>query len=84
MDADGTIVLGQDQDAPADVYDAAESLSGAVTDLNVWSRRLRGDEMAAISGCLTRGKGDVLDWDTSDFEIGLDCSITEVGEFTFN
>ncbi|XP_045107747.1 uncharacterized protein LOC123502647 [Portunus trituberculatus] len=75
MDTDGTIVLGQDQDAPADVYDAAESLSGSVTDMNVWSRRLRGDEMAAISGCLTRGKGDVLDWDNSEFEIGLDCSI---------
>lgn len=26
MDADGTIVLGQDQDAPADVYDATQSL----------------------------------------------------------
>lgn len=26
LDTDGTIVLGQDQDAPADVYDAAESL----------------------------------------------------------
>lgn len=26
LDPDGTIVLGQDQDAPADVYDAAQSL----------------------------------------------------------
>lgn len=25
MDTDGTIVLGQDQDAPADVYDATQS-----------------------------------------------------------
>ncbi|KAK8378667.1 hypothetical protein O3P69_009396 [Scylla paramamosain] len=78
LDTNGTIVVGQEQDVPTYVYDAAESLSGAVTDINVWSRRLREDEMAAISGCLTRGKGDILDWDTSDFEIGLDSSISEM------
>ncbi|KAK8378891.1 hypothetical protein O3P69_009551 [Scylla paramamosain] len=75
MDTDGSIVLGQDQDAPADVYDASQSLSGAVTDLNVWSRRLGGDEMASISGCFLRGRGDILNWETANFEIGQDSSL---------
>lgn len=48
--------------------------SGEMTDLNVWSRRLEEQELADISGCRTRGHGDLLDWDTADFELGQDAS----------
>ncbi|KAK3875259.1 hypothetical protein Pcinc_019858 [Petrolisthes cinctipes] len=78
LDVDGTIVLGQDQDAPADVYDVTQSFSGELTDLNVWSRRLEEQELADISGCRTRGHGDIIDWDTADFELGSDVSKVEV------
>ncbi|XP_042220632.1 uncharacterized protein LOC121865361 [Homarus americanus] len=78
MDVNGSIVLGQDQDAPADVYDAAQSFSGAVTDVNVWSRKLEDQELANISGCRTRGHGDVIDWDQATFEIGADSSEVEM------
>ncbi|XP_071521221.1 uncharacterized protein [Panulirus ornatus] len=77
MEPGGTIVLGQDQDAPADAYDATQSFSGAVTDVNVWSRQLSDQEMMNITSCRTRGHGDVLDWNTAVFEIGDDSSQRE-------
>nr|XP_045595897.1 uncharacterized protein LOC123756697 isoform X1 [Procambarus clarkii] len=76
MDVDGTIVLGQDQDAPAAVYDSTQSFSGEVTDVNVWSRHLSQQEMVNITSCKTRLQGDVLAWDSAQFEIGTDSSET--------
>ncbi|XP_068246671.1 uncharacterized protein [Palaemon carinicauda] len=70
----GTIVLGQDQDAPLSDFDATQSFSGAVADVNLWSRLLSDQEMAAISGCQSRIPGDVIDWDTAQWTLGPDAS----------
>ncbi|XP_068246271.1 uncharacterized protein [Palaemon carinicauda] len=51
--------------------------NGAVADVNLWSRLLSDQEMAAISGCQSRIPGDVIDWDTAQWTIGPDASQTE-------
>ncbi|XP_027218034.2 uncharacterized protein [Penaeus vannamei] len=74
MGVDGTIVLGQDQDAPAAVYDATQSFSGEVADVNVWSRVLSGAEMAASTSCEGRPQGGVLAWDAASWTLGEDAA----------
>ncbi|XP_063600616.1 uncharacterized protein LOC134776794 [Penaeus indicus] len=90
MGVDGTVVLGQDQDAPADVYDATQSFSGEVADVNVWSRVLSDAQMAAATSCKGRPQGDVLAWDTASWTLGEDtgkwqsdkheCKLLTIGE----
>lgn len=60
------------------VHDLVFSPSGGVTDLNVWSRVLQDDEMAAVTGCEERPQGDVLDWDKAEFELGEDTSLVRM------
>ncbi|CAH3037285.1 unnamed protein product, partial [Pocillopora meandrina] len=62
--AGGTVVIGQDQDSVGGGFDSAESFGpGEVTEVNLWSRVLSGDEIATQkANCDIAQAGLVLWW----------------------
>ena len=62
----GSLVLGQEQDSLSGNFNDAQSFVGETTGVNIWSRVLDDQEIAALTkSCLT-GEGDVFKW--SDFK----------------
>ena len=62
--AGGTVVIGQDQDKVGGDFDIGDSFGpGEVTEVNLWSRVLSGDEIAAQkANCDIAQAGLVLSW----------------------
>ena len=62
--AGGTVVIGQDQDKVGGGFDIKDSFGpGEVTEVNLWSRVLSGDEIAAqTANCDIAKAGLVLWW----------------------
>ena len=46
---DGVLVLGQDQDALGDGFEADQAFSGELTQFNIWDRVLTQDEIEPIA-----------------------------------
>ncbi|KAK7026755.1 hypothetical protein SK128_003071, partial [Halocaridina rubra] len=69
-----TIALGQDQDSLAGNFDASQSFSGAISDVNMWPRLLTDEEMPNITNCNERIAGDLINWDADTWSIGEDSS----------
>ena len=62
--AGGTVIIGQDQDKVGGGFDIEDSFGpGEVTEVNLWSRVLSGDEIAAQkANCDIAQAGLVLSW----------------------
>ena len=58
----GFLVLGQEQDSQGGTFDAEQSFIGEMTDVNIWDREIKDQEIMHISkSCLT-GVGNVFQW----------------------
>ena len=51
-------------------YDS--SFSGEVTDLQLFSRALRHEEIQGMTDCTAEYGGDIINWDTATWEFGSD------------
>ncbi|XP_077998229.1 neuronal pentraxin-1-like [Glandiceps talaboti] len=68
----GTLILGQGQDSLRGGYDPSRALIGTIAYLQIWSRALSADEIAAIDCC---SHGDVYTWNVNDLDIKGDARI---------
>ncbi|XP_066019471.1 neuronal pentraxin-2-like [Pocillopora verrucosa] len=60
--ANGSLVLGQEQDSKGGSFDANQSFIGEMTGVNIWDHVLKDQETARMSkSCLT-GMGNVFQW----------------------
>ena len=62
----GFLVLGQDQDSLGGGFEPDQSFIGEMTGVNIWSRVLVDQDIAALSKSCLAGEGDVFEW--SDFK----------------
>ena len=60
--AEGSLVLGQDQDSPEGGFQASQSFQGSLTNVNVWSHVLPESTIKEMSGCCRAGEGNVYMW----------------------
>ena len=60
--ANGTLVLGQDQDSVGGGFQANESFAGELANVNVWNYRLGGEELTHVATYCGCGQGDVVAW----------------------
>ncbi|XP_032901418.1 C-reactive protein-like [Amblyraja radiata] len=79
----GLFIIGQDQDNVGGGFDKGQSFVGEITDVNMWDRVLKPNEIELISqGCYSDG-GNIIDWGSTGFtamgdvaiEDNNDCSI---------
>ena len=63
--AEGSLVLGQEQDSIGGGFDQSQSFQGSLTNVNVWSHVLPESTIKELSGCCLAGEGNVYMW--SDF-----------------
>ncbi|XP_070546223.1 uncharacterized protein [Ptychodera flava] len=84
MKSGGVMVLGQEQDAVGGRYDANQALVGSLTQFNMWSSVLDGDEIKSVAGDCSIA-GDIFPWDISNLRIEGDVSqkTTDVCESQF-
>ena len=60
--ANGSLVLGQDQDLKGGKFEAHQSFIGEMTGVNIWDHVIKDQEIARMSkSCLT-GVGNVFQW----------------------
>ena len=60
--ANGSLVLGQDQDSKGGKFEAHQSFIGEMTGVNIWDHVIKDQEIARMSkSCLT-GVGNVFQW----------------------
>nr|XP_037289007.1 sushi, von Willebrand factor type A, EGF and pentraxin domain-containing protein 1-like [Rhipicephalus microplus] len=67
--ANGTLVLGQEQDRQGGSFSISESYSGEITLVNMWSTVLSVEEVASLLTCCEFYFGDVVAW--TDFRNSL-------------
>ena len=60
--ANGTLVLGQDQDSVGKGFQAHESFAGELANVNVWNTRLEGEELTHVATYCGCGQGNVVAW----------------------
>lgn len=65
IQAEGSLVLGQEQDSTGGKFDQNQSFQGSLTNVNVWSHVLPESTITELSGCCRAGEGNVYMW--SDF-----------------
>ena len=69
IQAEGSLVLGQEQDSPGGTFDRSQSFQGSLANLNVWSYVLPESTIKELSGCCHAGEGNVYTW--SHFIYGI-------------
>ena len=60
--AEGSLVLGQEQDSTGGNFDQSQSFQGSLTNVNVWSYVLPASTIEELSGCCRAGEGNVYRW----------------------
>ncbi|XP_078279102.1 C-reactive protein-like [Rhinoraja longicauda] len=66
----GTFIIGQEQDSVGGGFDINQSFVGEMTDVDMWDRVLKPNDIKLISqGCFTDG-GNIIDWDLTPFTSG--------------
>jgi len=65
IQADGSLVLGQEQDTVGGGFEKSQSFKGMLTNVNVWSYVLPEPAITEMSKCCLAGEGNVYMW--SDF-----------------
>lgn len=61
--AEGSLVLGQEQDSLEGGFQANQSFQGSLTNVNVWSHVLPPSTIKELSGCCRAGEGNVYMWE---------------------
>ena len=67
--AEGSLVLGQEQDDVGGGFDSKQSFVGRLANVNVWSYVLPGSTINELSKCCMIGEGNVYKW--YDFLYGI-------------
>ena len=67
--AEGSLVLGQEQDDVGGGFDSKQSFVGRLANVNVWSYVLPGSTINELSKCCLTGEGNVYKW--YDFLYGI-------------
>ncbi|XP_078366327.1 neuronal pentraxin-1-like isoform X2 [Oculina patagonica] len=62
IQAEGSLVLGQEQDSTEGGFDAGQSFQGSLTNVNVWSNVLPSSTIKEMSVCCRVGEGNVYMW----------------------
>ncbi|KAG7172288.1 Neuronal pentraxin-2-like 4 [Homarus americanus] len=65
----GTVYIGQEQDALAGGLDAMQSTSAYITQINVWDSIVSEANIAAMASCSANLLGNVLSTDVQDWEV---------------
>eukprot|EP00095_Tigriopus_kingsejongensis_P009466 maker-scaffold1140_size60066-snap-gene-0.4 protein:Tk09466 transcript:maker-scaffold1140_size60066-snap-gene-0.4-mRNA-1 annotation:"cys loop ligand gated ion channel subunit" len=66
MGKGGTLVLGQDQDWEGDGFDAYESFSGELSQMELWDHALEPEKIKLMATCQVYEHGNVVDWEQID------------------
>uniref|UniRef100_A0A8C4RIW2 Pentraxin family member n=2 Tax=Erpetoichthys calabaricus TaxID=27687 RepID=A0A8C4RIW2_ERPCA len=64
----GIVILGQDQDSLGNTFDIKQSFAGEITNVHLWDYVLSSDEICLVSEGHTVPKGNVIDWNSVDYE----------------
>nr|BAG12195.1 pentraxin [Okamejei kenojei] len=79
----GQFFLGQEQDSVGGNFDSKQSFVGEITDVNMWDRVLKPNEIELISqGCYSDG-GNIIDWGSTTFTTGGNVIIKDNDDCTF-
>ncbi|XP_032901301.1 C-reactive protein-like isoform X1 [Amblyraja radiata] len=79
----GQFLLGQEQDSVGGSFDIKQSFVGEITDVNMWDRVLKPNEIELISqGCYSDG-GNIIDWGSTTFTTGGNVIIKDNNYCTF-
>ncbi|XP_032901307.1 C-reactive protein-like [Amblyraja radiata] len=78
----GQFFLGQEQDSVGGNFDKKQSFVGEITDVNMWDRVLKPNEIELISqGCYGDG-GNIIDWGSTTFTPGGNVIIEDNNDCT--
>ncbi|XP_051900819.1 C-reactive protein-like [Pristis pectinata] len=75
--AEGSVILGQDQDTVGGGFDKKQRYVGELTDVNMWDTVLQPCEMPVRSH---NARGNVIDWTTVQYEIKGNVIIIDLTE----
>ena len=67
--AAGKWYLGQDQDTLGGSFEKQQSLSGVLSNINIWSKIITDEEVRAMSNCSIAPGGDILNWNQADWQL---------------
>ncbi|XP_032901300.1 mucosal pentraxin-like [Amblyraja radiata] len=79
----GQFILGQEQDSVGGGFDKKQSFVGEITDVNMWDRVLKPDEIELISQGCYRDGGNIIDWGSTTFTPGGNVVIKDNNDCTF-
>ncbi|KAJ3607618.1 hypothetical protein NHX12_024669 [Muraenolepis orangiensis] len=65
----GVIILGQEQDVVGGRFDAGQAFVGELSQVNLWDRVLRPQEIQSMANCTTYIPGNVISWLASNVEV---------------
>lgn len=78
----GQFFLGQEQDSVGGTFDIEQSFVGEITNVNMWDRVLKSNEIELISqGCYNIG-GNLIDWGSTTFTQGGNVIIKDNNDCT--
>ncbi|XP_078278986.1 mucosal pentraxin-like [Rhinoraja longicauda] len=79
----GQFIIGQEQDSVGGHFDIKQSFVGEMTDVNMWDRVLKHNEIELISqGCFSVG-GNIINWGSTSFTSGGNVIIEDNNDCTF-
>ncbi|KAG2460392.1 pentraxin fusion protein-like [Polypterus senegalus] len=64
----GSVILGQDQDRWGSSFDSTQSFTGEITNVHLWDYALSSDEILSASEGYTEPEGNVIDWNSVEYE----------------
>ncbi|XP_071531459.1 neuronal pentraxin-1-like [Panulirus ornatus] len=69
LQLNGSLVLGQEQDALGGGFDIAQVMIGDIAQVSFWDRPLTIPEIVEMATCRTLGRGNVFSSDTASLEV---------------
>lgn len=80
INAQGTVILGQDPDAFLGEYEAYQSFIGEISNVNMWDYVLSDSDIQALHCDCSVPKGNIFDWNTVQYEINGNVLIIPDGQ----
>ncbi|KAG7252274.1 hypothetical protein CRUP_004156 [Coryphaenoides rupestris] len=65
----GVIILGQEQDLVGGRFDAGQAFVGELSQVNLWDRMLKPQEIQSLANCSTYLPGNVISWLAANVEV---------------
>ncbi|XP_041038312.1 neuronal pentraxin-1-like [Carcharodon carcharias] len=65
----GVFVLGQEQDAVEDHFDASQAFVGALSDFQMWDRVLPPSDIESLAACSSALRGNLVAWTADSVEL---------------